>query len=179
MTRLEMVEKIREKTGVTYEEAREALEKANWDMLDAIVSLEKDKPAAEPIAEPVFVQENAGGAASVKKSVRRVNTGEIGSKIASALRWIGALIKKGENNHLEVSYKDDVVIEISLVSLILIFLLSWWLPAILIVVGLFTGYKFRVTASGAAGRIVNTVSEKASQKADEIVNKMNEEKEEE
>ena len=48
MTRLEMVEKIREKTGVTYEEAREALEKANWDMLDAIVSLEKEKPAAEP-----------------------------------------------------------------------------------------------------------------------------------
>ena len=90
-----------------------------------------------------------------------------------------ALIKKGENNHLEISYKDETVMELSLVSLILIFLLCWWLPAILIVVGLFTGYKFRVTGSGAAGRIVNTVSEKASQKADEIVNKMNEEKEEE
>lgn len=180
MTRLEMVEKIREKTGVTYEEAREALEKANWDMLDAIVSLEKDKPAAEPINEPVYVQENAGEAAKpVKKPARRVNTSEIGSKIAAALRWIGAIIKKGENNHLEVSNKDEVIMEISLVSLILIFLLSWWIPSILIVVGLFTGYKFRVTGSGAAGRIVNTVSEKASQKADEIVNKMNEEKEEE
>ncbi|MBQ6716870.1 MAG: hypothetical protein IJN21_10165 [Clostridia bacterium] len=55
MTRLEMVEKIREKTGATYEEAREALEKANWDMLDAIVSLEKEQPAAEPINEPVYV----------------------------------------------------------------------------------------------------------------------------
>lgn len=179
MTRLEMVEKIREKTGVTYEEAREALEKANWDMLDAIVSLEKEKPAAEPFDEPVYVQESENEPAKpVKKPAHRVNTGEIGDKIASALRWIGALIKKGENNHLEISYKDDVVMEISLVSLILIFLLSWWLPAILIVVGLFTGYKFRVTGSGAAGRIVNTVSEKASQKADEIVNKVNEEKEE-
>ena len=29
MTRLEMVEKIREKTGVTYDEARTALENAN------------------------------------------------------------------------------------------------------------------------------------------------------
>lgn len=179
MTRLEMVEKIREKTGVTYEEAREALEKANWDMLDAIVSLEKDKPAAEPFEEPVYVQENAENAKPVKKPVRRVNAGEVGNKIASALRWIGALIKKGENNHLEISYKDEPVMELSLVSLILIFLLCWWLPAILIVVGLFTGYKFRVTGSGAAGRIVNTVSEKASQKADEIVNKINEEKEEE
>lgn len=180
MTRLEMVEKIREKTGVTYEEAREALEKANWDMLDAIVSLEKDKPAAEPIEEPVYVQKNAEDAAKpVKKPVRRVSAGEVGDKIASALRWIGALIKKGEGTHLEISYKDEIVMEISIVSLILIFLLCWWLPAILIVAGLFTGYKFRVTGSGAAGRIVNTVSEKASKKADEFVNKMNEEKEEE
>ena len=34
MTRLEMVEKIREKTGVTYEEAREALEKAGLAVFD-------------------------------------------------------------------------------------------------------------------------------------------------
>jgi len=180
MTRLEMVERIREKTGVTYEEAREALEKANWDMLDAIVTLEKDKPAAEPINEPVYVQDNAQEAPKpVKKPVRRVNTGDIGSKVAAALRWVGNLIKKGESNHLEISHKDEVIMEISLVSLILIFLLSWWIPSILIVVGLFTGYKFRVTGSGAAGRIVNNVSEKASQKADEIVNKINEEAKEE
>lgn len=133
MTRLEMVEKIREKTGVTYEEAREALEKANWDMLDAIVSLEKEKPAAEPFEEPVYVHENEA-ARPVKKSARRVSNGDIGDKIASALRWIGNLIKKGEGSHLEIAYKDDVVMEISLVSLILIFLISWWLPAILIVV---------------------------------------------
>ena len=50
MTRLEMVEKIREKTGVTYEEAREALEKANWDMLDAVVTIEKEHPA-KPVSE--------------------------------------------------------------------------------------------------------------------------------
>lgn len=179
MTRLEMVEKIREKTGATYEEAREALEKANWDMLDAIVSLEKEQPAAEPINEPVYVSKNENEPAKpVKKASRRVSTGEIGEKIAAALKWIGSIIKKGESSHLEVSHKDEVVLEISLVSLILIFLISWWLPAILIVVGLFTGYKFRVTGSGAAGRIVNSVSEKASKKADEIVNKMNEEAQE-
>ena len=40
MEQLEKVEKLREKTGVTYEEAKAALEACEWDLLDAIVYLE-------------------------------------------------------------------------------------------------------------------------------------------
>ena len=36
MDNLEKVEKLREKTGVSYEEAKEALEANNYDVLDAI-----------------------------------------------------------------------------------------------------------------------------------------------
>ena len=41
MDQLEKVEKIREKTGVSYEDAKGALEACNNDLLDAIVYLEK------------------------------------------------------------------------------------------------------------------------------------------
>ena len=41
MDHLEMTETLREKAGVSYEEAREALERNNWDLLGAIVDLEK------------------------------------------------------------------------------------------------------------------------------------------
>ena len=41
MDQLEKVEKIREKTGVSYEDAKSALEACNYDLLDAIVYLEK------------------------------------------------------------------------------------------------------------------------------------------
>ena len=40
MDQLEKVEKIREKTGVTYEEAKAALDAAGGDVLDALVYLE-------------------------------------------------------------------------------------------------------------------------------------------
>ena len=40
MERLEKVEKIREKTGVSYEEAKNALEACEYDVLDALVYLE-------------------------------------------------------------------------------------------------------------------------------------------
>ena len=37
MTNLEMVETLREKANVSYEEAKAALEASNWDLLDAIL----------------------------------------------------------------------------------------------------------------------------------------------
>ena len=40
MDNLEKVEKLREKTGVSYEEAKAALEATNYDVLDAIIYLE-------------------------------------------------------------------------------------------------------------------------------------------
>ena len=41
MTNYEMVELLRSKANVTYEEAKAALEESNWDILDAMVLLER------------------------------------------------------------------------------------------------------------------------------------------
>ena len=53
MDHFEMVEKLRTKANVSYEEAKAALEKTDWDVLDALVLLEGEgkvsdgQPAAE------------------------------------------------------------------------------------------------------------------------------------
>lgn len=41
MDNFEMVEKLVQKTGISYEEAKAALENANWNMLDAVIDLER------------------------------------------------------------------------------------------------------------------------------------------
>ena len=46
MDNLEKVERLREHADVTYEEARDALNAVNGDMLDAIVPADKNKPGA-------------------------------------------------------------------------------------------------------------------------------------
>lgn len=48
MEKLEMVELVREKSGVSYEEAREALEACEYDVLDAIVKIEREHKPVEP-----------------------------------------------------------------------------------------------------------------------------------
>ncbi len=42
MDHIEMVENLRQKANVSYSEAKESLEKANWDMLEAMILLEND-----------------------------------------------------------------------------------------------------------------------------------------
>ena len=42
MDHFEMVEKLRTKANVSYEEAKAALEASNWDILDALVLLENE-----------------------------------------------------------------------------------------------------------------------------------------
>ena len=42
MDHLEMVEKLRAKANVSYEEARDALEACDWDLLDALLMLESE-----------------------------------------------------------------------------------------------------------------------------------------
>lgn len=43
MEKLEKVELVRSRTGATYEKARDFLESHNWDVVEAIVAIEKEK----------------------------------------------------------------------------------------------------------------------------------------
>ena len=49
-----IVEKLKNKTNISYEEAKEALEKSNWDILDAMVFLEKEKKIEPPSVSVYF-----------------------------------------------------------------------------------------------------------------------------
>lgn len=55
MTSYEMVEKLSEKKGVTAAQAKEALERSNWDMLDAVIYLD---------SHPEYVQQEKTAAAN-------------------------------------------------------------------------------------------------------------------
>ena len=48
MDKLEKVEKLRERANVSYEEAKAALEANDWDLLDAMVALEKSGKTDSP-----------------------------------------------------------------------------------------------------------------------------------
>jgi len=85
MENIEKIDMVRERMNVTYEEAREALEASNWDVIEAVIKIERDRQARR---EEVFVRGN-----------------ELVEKIKEILR-------QGNINRLRVKQDDQVLMEI-------------------------------------------------------------------
>ena len=102
MEKMEKVEALRNKAGVTYEEAKAALEANNWDVLDAMIALEKEgkvKQTSSSKAEVLtgdVVTENGQKSSSEPKRRKFMN-------------WIKDILRKANRNAFEVS-KDGKII---------------------------------------------------------------------
>lgn len=135
MDQFEKVERIAQKAGVSFEEAKNVLEENNWDMLDAMLALEK-KGKSGGTGKFSTDYESQPGYKTVKINdqtyIKRKKT--LGDKIKS-------LLKKSHVNHLVIRRGDHMTASLPLWAAILIFLRFWKLSIILILIGLFTGCK--------------------------------------
>ncbi len=174
MDHFEMVEKLRTKANVSYEEAKAALEKSDWDILDALVLLESEgKVNGAPEAREYTTQEKKEYAWNTR------NGSEVRLTVSNTLRklwdWIKALVKKGNRNQFVISRKNKSLANQPLEELIafpitvlalLILVPGVGLPTILIalVIGLFLGarYSFRGPDVNSS---VNDIMGKAQEKA--------------
>ena len=94
MERLEMVERLKARAGVTYEEARNALEESNWDLLQAMIDLE-NKGKFEN-------QEKTEGKKMESAKKKTFDTKAAESWLVKAGNWIKEIVDKGNRNHIIV-----------------------------------------------------------------------------
>lgn len=171
MDKLEKVEKLREKTGVTYEDARTALEACDYDMLDAIVYLEKLGKVKSPeqtsyttTMQPPsreFERAQASYEDSCKKS-------SIGDGVDRFISWFGDLLKKSCKSTFHVEHEGKQVVAVPLLVFILLLIFAFWITLPLMIVGLFFDYKYHF--EGIDKIDVNEVCDKASAAAKNIKN---------
>ena len=169
MDHMEMVEKLRAKANVSYEEARQALEQNDWDMLDALVMLEgqgKVKGAEEK--KEYTTQETADRSFFIHADAAQVKSG-----FARVWDWVKQMVRKGNANQLVVSRKGEemIALPITVAVLILIFLrvphaLLPMLVLLFISLCLGVRYSFRGPDIGAK---VNETMDKMQDKAAGIV----------
>ena len=171
MERVEMIEKLMEKTNVTREEAEKALEKVNWDLLDAIIYVERSKKEAE---ESSYVHESTEvitlekGHYKEEKTNKNESCGGIGTIIGRIFKFIGKAIKKGNENFFEISKESEKPIRISLTISVLLLLIAFAPVVVLLIVGLFVGYKYSVTGPNIKSSTANEIFEQASKSANDI-----------
>lgn len=166
MTQYEMVEKLREKANVSYEEAKAALEASNWDLLDAMVLLEKQGKMG---SEHVQYSTEAERVEPEREERHHHRHGSFAQGMGKFGRFIANLVHRGNENSFEVSRKDEKVLTLSVTSLVLIFLIMrmWWFVALL-VVGLFFGFRYTFRGPSMNTDAVNSAMARASDVVDEM-----------
>lgn len=163
MEKLEKVEKLREKTGVTYEDAKAALVACDYDLLDAIVYLEKLGKIKSPentsytttlqAPSKEFERAQASYEDSCKKST-------IGDGVDRFISWAGDLLKKSCKSTFHVEHEGKQVVAVPLLVFILLLIFAFWITLPLMIVGLFFDYKYHF--EGINKIDVNEVCDKAS-----------------
>lgn len=168
MERNEMIEVLMGKANVSREEAQEVLEICNWDLLDSVIYLER-RGKVENNETTTIIEVKAEEQEKKEENKKHEEKfGGIGEVIGRMFKFLGKFIRKGNENFFEVRKESEKPIRISLtISLLLLIFLS--VPSIvLLIVGLFCGYKYSIGGLNMKCDGVNDVFEKVSESADTI-----------
>ncbi len=169
MENLEKVELIREKCNVSYEEARNALEACEGDVLDAIVMLE----AAHKVTERIPIASEAAYELpdAPETEAQPEATEPKASKVGDAWHRFCARCKELWEAGMDASFiaerKGEQVFALP-VALVVIGLLLWGASLWLLVIGLFLGFRYRVEAQGKVAETVNDAMGKVADAAEDI-----------
>ncbi len=178
MTNFEKVEKLVQKANVSYEEAKAALDKADGDLLDAVILLEKEGKTQAPRQSSFSTEyeqqtQYVSVATKVEDDRRSYEKYEQRrERRERAKRGFGNIINFLARNFLLIKKDGDVVVKLPLWAVILIFLAAWHISIIAVIVSLFFGvtYSFKGEADMNAA---NTVMDKASSAAEKVKEEYN------
>jgi hypothetical protein len=168
MATLEMVDKLKNRAQVTYEEAKEALEASGDDLLEALIYLEKQGKTPPP--ENGGYYSSQGRAAAVLGSAGAgQNTGKkdgAGQTLGRIFNWCGRFIQKSCANIFEVWRNENAIISMPVLFLILALIFFFWVSVPLLIIGLFCGCRYRFRGKEVEKFGVNHVMDAAADAAD-------------
>ena len=165
MTNYEMVELLRQKANVTYEEAKAALEAANWDLLDAIVLLEREGKVPEDDAR--FTTRQAEEKEPAEKKKKRDTGFKDGAKTVGGI--FRRMLNYGNRNFVVASREGREVVSLPLTAFALLLIFPpFWLVVGLMIVGLFFGMRYSLRGDHPSNEKVNEYIHKAENAADRV-----------
>ena len=170
MDKLEKAELIVEKTGVSFEDAKDALEANDYDVLDAIVWLERQGKTARQTASYNTAQEYPVDATIEMSQAqsdyeRATKSPQVGKAFSRLMEMLRVGLKKCVDTSFVVRRKDEQVLAMPVLVLVLLLIFPYTLPItlLLLVVGLFADFKYRFEGIGSVTVDINEMVDKAGQ----------------
>lgn len=150
MEKFNLAETLRLKAGISYEAAKEVLERTNWDLMEAMIILEregaiKNGPAAEKNYSKKSVPEAAQDRRKEEKEEKKMEYIKKGETLLKRLvNWLTKMVKLGNENQVLMRKGDKKILEIPVtaaVILMIVFNAFFWLAFF---ASLLMGYCYRI-----------------------------------
>ena len=142
MDNLEKVEKLRERANVSYEEAKAALEESDWDLLDAMVKLEKSGKTAGPRQSDFRTSaETQEDYVAVKDKVMEQQNKKVhvGRTLGDVFR---SFFRVCRDNAFCVNRAGEQVFRLPLIAMLVILLFTWKILIPVMIIALFFGFRY-------------------------------------
>jgi hypothetical protein len=127
MDRLEMIDRLREEAGISYDEARSILESCGWNLSDALLMSEKHDCASQ--RTDAF----AAGKKHLSKFFSRMLDG------------ISRLFRRYSAASLQVSRNGKVYLELPFIAAVLLLIFMFWWIIAAVLLSMVFGCRYTVT----------------------------------
>lgn len=175
MKTIDKVELIREKTGVSYEDAKAALDANDGDVLDAIIWLERagktqqrtahsTTSSAKSADEPTMSAEMVEAQVVYEHSARK---GHIVNDLESFFQWCKRVLRRSIEVKFVAERNGERVITAPVLVLVL-GLFFWGATLWLLIIGLFVGMRYHLEGVDRVTVNVNEMMDKAADVAETI-----------
>ncbi|EOU2034134.1 ubiquitin [Clostridium perfringens] len=167
MERLKLVDKLKNKANISYEEAKDALEKSNWDMLEAMLYLEAQGKVEKPSISIFYTNESKesynenGEEVNLKEDTNEKNF-ESKNGFEGVFEAICKAIDTCNNIFIEIIRNSRVILKIPFTVLIVLLFFAFWIVIPLMIIGLFFNIEFLVSSKKIDVDKINKVFNEAS-----------------
>ncbi len=169
--------KLSARTGASLEDAKAALNACDFDMLDAVVYLEKLGKVTAPESESYTTSQES---TRKQRNYEEENTSEtkkvtFGNLVGSFFKWLGKIIKIGNENFFDVEHNGTDTVKLPLTLCVVLLVFAFWVCIPLLIVGLF--FSFRYSFSGPLFKkddVFNSTMNKAADVTENIKREFNE-----
>lgn len=162
MEKLKLIDRLKNETNISYEEAKQVLEKTNWNLLDAMLFLEEMGKVKKPSNSIFYTNENKenynyGDVIVHKDENNYYNKGKKGNQFGGVFEAICRAIDTCNNIFLHIKRENREVLRIPSTVLILLLIFAFWMVIPLFIVGLFFDMEFSISGNKEIANKINNI----------------------
>ncbi|MBS5450286.1 MAG: UBA/TS-N domain protein [Coriobacteriia bacterium] len=173
--KMRKAELVRDKTGVSFEEARAALELSGYDVLDAVVLLERQGKTAAKTASYATSGATSADEQDAARMAQAQSDYEQSTKanafvdgFSRFMGWLKRVLRKSVDTSLVAERQGRQMFSMPILIVILLVVFAFWVTIPLLIISLFFEFRYHFDGVGTIEVNLNDLSDKASDGVDNL-----------